>query len=172
MQKRNRFILLVMVITALLVVSTGGYLYLTQGIYTGRVINQGLKDKKGVQKIAVYTQDSAFKNEVINKVISFVQEDPVYLEIMPVENIKNDLSQWDKVVVFSTIQYGEPDDNIRTFINNNKHNKKLGVFLTANSGEWIKKPHDIDAFTSASAIINNGEYIDEFSERIMMFIAQ
>lgn len=172
MQKRNNHILLAVVVTSLLALGGGLYLYFYQGIVTERIINQSLKDKAGVKRVIVYTQESPFKSAIVNKVASFAQENSIYLKVMPVENIEDDLANWDKTIVFSTIQNGEPSDNVRKFISNNKHNSKLGIFLTANSGVWLNKPHDIDAFTGASTIIKNGEYIDEFSERMMIFIAK
>lgn len=167
-KKSTRIILIVLL--GVLVIAGGGLAYYRlsriQGTVEASIINEELANKK-VPRVVVFTQDRTFKNEVMEKVTNDIKAKNIYLEIKPVEEITNELSEWDKVVIFTTIQSSEPPENVLPIITEYKDDNRVGVFLTAESGEWAHQPDDVEAFSAASRNLDN---VDEFTTKILDFI--
>lgn len=167
-KKSTRIILIVLL--GILVIAGGGLAYYRlsriQGTVEASIINEKLANKE-VPKVVVFTQDRTFKNEVMKKVTNDIKAKEIYLEIQPVEEITNELSEWDKVVIFTTIQSSEPPENVLPIITEYKEDNRVGVFFTAESGEWAHQPDDVEAFSAASRNLDN---VDEFTTKILDFI--
>ncbi|WP_375180308.1 hypothetical protein [Enterococcus rotai] len=146
-----------------------GYYRLTrvQGVISSYEINGALKDKPNVYKAIIYTQDRAFKNEVINEVKSSLANENIYLKVEPVEEIgENKLEEWDKVIILSTVQSSDPPKPALDYMNKHKDEAKLSIYLTADSGGWSKDPGYLDVTTAAS----KSENVTVFSRKIKEFL--
>ena len=130
------------------------------------IINKELENTTAATKVIVYTQDRAFKNDIMNEVKKEVESQKIYMEIQPIEEMDSDFSKWDKVVIFGTVQSSEPPGNSRAVIEEHLGDKKMGIFLTADSGVWSHQPEDVDVFASAS----KNENSKVFKEKILAFI--
>nr|WP_245249840.1 hypothetical protein [Vagococcus allomyrinae] len=137
-----------------------------QGTIATSIINEELEETDA-PKVVVYTQDRSFKNEVMKKVTADISTRPIYLEILPIEEISKDLDQWDKIVIFTTVQSSEPPENVLPIITKYRDDQRMGLFLTADSGEWAHQPDDVEALTAASRSLDN---VDEFATQIISFI--
>lgn len=162
---------MLVIILSVLVVAGSGLAYYRLSRIQGRIEASVVNESAGEQgpKVVVFTQDRAFKNEVMKQVIADIEKSDMYLEVQPIEAITKDLDQWDKVVIFTTIQSSEPPENVLPVITKYKEDKRVGIFLTAESGEWAHQPDDIEAFTAASRNLDN---VDQFTHRILDFIKE
>ena len=138
-----------------------------QGVISSYEINEELKDKPNVYKAVIYTQDRAFKNEVINEVKRNLVDENIYLKVEPVEEIEeNKVEDWDKIIILSTVQSSDPPKPALDYINKHKDEEKLSVYLTADSGVWSKDPGYLDVTTAAS----KSENVTIFSRKIKEFL--
>jgi hypothetical protein len=138
-----------------------------QGVISSYEINEELKDKPNAYKAVIYSQDRAFKNEVINEVKSNLADENIYLKVEPVEEIgKNNIEEWDKVIILSTVQSSDPPKPALDYINKHKDEEKISIYLTADSGVWSKDPGHLDVTTAAS----KSENITVFSRKIKTFL--
>lgn len=171
MLKKEKVRIILIIINVVILILGGGLAYYRlsriQGTVAPAVINALLKGKTEAPHVIIYTQDRAFKNEVIDNITHDLTNKNIYLEIQPIEKLSEDISKWDKVILFTTIMSSEPPENTLSFINENKNNEKVAVFLTADSGEWAHQPADVEALTAAS---NNDKNIDIFTQEILNFI--
>lgn len=146
-----------------------GYYRLTrvQGVSSSYEINNKLKENPNSYKAVIYTQDRAFKNEVINELKKNLIDENIYLQVEPVEEIaENKIEEWDKVVVLATIQSSDPPKAVLEYLNKHKEEAKLSVYLTADSSTWSKNPGLLDVTTAAS----KSENVTAFSRKIKEFL--
>lgn len=138
-----------------------------QNVSLSYEINGELKDKENSYKAVIYTQDRAFKNDVIDEVKNNVADENIYIKVEPVEEIgENRLEDWDKVIILSTVQSSDPPEPALDYMNKHKDEAKLSVFLTADSGGWSKDPGHLDVTTAAS----KSENVTVFSRKIKEFL--
>lgn len=171
MLKKKGVRIALIIISVVILILGGGLAYYRlsriQGTVSPTVINASLKGETETPHVIIYTQDRAFKNEVISNITDELTDKDIYLEIQPIEELSEDTSPWDKVILFTTIMSSEPPENTLSFINDNKNNEKVAVFLTADSGKWAHQPADVEVLTAAS---NKDENIDVFTREILNFI--
>ncbi|WP_430606519.1 hypothetical protein IGJ55_002333 [Enterococcus sp. AZ170] len=138
-----------------------------QGVISSYEINEALKEKANSYKAVIYTQDRAFKNEVINELKKNLVDENIYLKVEPVEDLgESKIEEWDKVIILSTVQSSDPPKAVLDYINKHKNEEKLSIYLTADSGTWSKDPGYLDVTTAASKTEN----ITVFSRRIREFL--
>ncbi|EOH99298.1 hypothetical protein UAW_00448 [Enterococcus haemoperoxidus ATCC BAA-382] len=134
-----------------------------QGVTSSYEINKELKKKSDSYKAIIYTQDRAFKNEVINELKKNLVDENIYIQVESVEEIgENEIEDWDKVIVLSTVQSSDPPKTVLDYLNKHKNEEKLSIYLTADSGAWSKDPGHLDVTTAAS----NSENVTVFSRKI------
>lgn len=134
-----------------------------QGVTSSYEINKELKKKSDSYKAIIYTQDRAFKNEVINELKKNLVDENIYIQVESVEEIgENKIEDWDKVIVLSTVQSSDPPKTVLDYLNKHKNEEKLSIYLTADSGAWSKDPGHLDVTTAAS----NSENVTVFSRKI------
>ncbi|MBO0440716.1 hypothetical protein DOK67_0000082 [Enterococcus sp. DIV0212c] len=138
-----------------------------QGVSSSYEINKELKDKPNAYKAVIYSQDRAFKNEVIDEVKSNLVNENIYLKVEPVEEIgENKVEDWDKIIILSTVQSSDPPKPALDYINKHKDEKKISIYLTADSGVWSKDPGHLEVTTAAS----KSENVTVFSRKIKEFL--
>lgn len=138
-----------------------------QGVISSYEINEELKEKSNSYKAIIYTQDRAFKNEVIDELKKNLVDENIYLQVEPIEDIgENKIEEWNKVIVLSTVQSSDPPKEVLDYLNKHKNEEKLSVYLTADSGTWSKNPGHLDVTTAASKSDN----ITVFSRKIKEFL--
>ncbi|WP_430598206.1 hypothetical protein [Enterococcus sp. AZ177] len=138
-----------------------------QGVISSYEINEELKEKSNSYKAVIYTQNRAFKNEVINELKNNLVDENIYIQVEPIEEIaENKIEDWDKVVVLSTVQSSDPPKAVLEYINNHKEEEKVSIYLTADSGTWSKKTGNLEVTTAAS----KSENVKVFSKKIKKFL--
>lgn len=169
----NKKLKIFLISLAVIIIGAGGFLGVyrlqrIQGKATSEEINASIKNRSKTNKVVVYTQDRAFKNSVLEEVKEQIKDENIYLKIEPIEKInKNNPSDWDKVIILSTVQSSDPPKEALDYINKYEEKVNIGIFLTADSRVWSKQPDNIEATTGAS----KKENISIFSEGILAFIA-
>ncbi|WP_258379387.1 hypothetical protein [Enterococcus plantarum] len=58
-----------------------------QGVISSYEINEELKEKSNSYKAVIYTQNRAFKNEVINELKNNLVDENIYIQVEPIEEI-------------------------------------------------------------------------------------
>lgn len=140
-----------------------------QGVLSSYTINETLKEKSNAHRAVIYTQDRAFKNQVIEELKKNLVDENIYVEVKPVEEVgENRIEEWDKVLILSTVQSSDPPKVALDYINKHKNEKKLSVYLTADSGGWSKDPGYLDVTTAASKSDN----VTVFSRKMKEFLLQ
>ncbi|MEI5989284.1 hypothetical protein [Enterococcus crotali] len=138
-----------------------------QGVITSYEINEDLSEKSNAHRAVIYTQDRAFKNEVIDELASNLADENIYIKVEPVEEIgENRIEEWDKVIILSTVQSSDPPKVALDYINKHKDEEKLSIYLTADSSVWSKDPGHLDVTTAAS----KSENVTVFSKKIREFL--
>ncbi|MGX7420163.1 hypothetical protein ACWOFR_15290 [Carnobacterium gallinarum] len=163
----NKKVKVALIILVVILVGAGGFLGVyrwqrVQGEIKSYTINLEAKDKKNSQKVVIYTQDREFKNNVLTELKKELSGQNIYVQVEPIEEIlSNKLADWDKVLIFSTVQSSEPPVKVLEYIDTHKDDEKLGIFLTADSGSWAHEPADVEAITAASKNDNKSMFSNE-----------
>ncbi|WP_086312162.1 hypothetical protein A5821_003445 [Enterococcus sp. 7F3_DIV0205] len=138
-----------------------------QGVISSYEINGTLKERSDAHRAVIYTQDRAFKNQVIEELKKNLVDENIYVEVKPVEEVgENRIEEWDKVLILSTVQSSDPPKVALDYINKHKNEKKLSVYLTADSSTWSKDPGHLDVTTAAS----KSENVTVFSRKMKEFL--
>lgn len=171
LMKKNKLIRLTIITLGVTILMAGSFLAYyrlsrIQGVKKHDTINASLKNVEKADQVIIYTQERGFKNEVLERVKKEVDQEQIYIEIAPIEEIETDFSSWDKVIILSTVQSSNPPENVLKVITQHKDDEKLQTYLTADSRRWSKQPADVDAYTGASTSSN----VSKFSQQILDFI--
>lgn len=95
--------------------------------------------------VLLATQGSKFKDSVMDQVKKDMEGKNVHVSIIDTTKLdKVKADDYDKVVLFTTVQSDDIPENVSTFMNDNK-DKSIHIAVTADSGRWDDKPKDIDA---------------------------
>lgn len=116
------------------------------------VISYEINKDNESQKILIATQGSDYKNGVVEEIIDYLKDKPVYIKVIDVTHLKNvNHGQWDAIIVLHNWQMWKPDENARIFLEKYYSSGKIFVVETSGSGE--EKIEGVDAITGASKMI-------------------
>ncbi|MBC6298263.1 hypothetical protein HCJ45_14210 [Listeria sp. FSL L7-1517] len=117
--------------------------------------------------VLLATQGSDFKDSVIDQIEQDMANKNVHISIMDTTKLdKVSADDYDKVVLFTTVQSDDIPENVTTFMNDNK-DKSIHIAVTADSGRWDKQPKDIDAISEASKSENKQDFVDDLTKAIL-----
>ncbi|MBC1482257.1 hypothetical protein HCJ52_03370 [Listeria sp. FSL L7-1485] len=117
--------------------------------------------------VLLATQGSDFKDSVIDQIEQDMANKNVHISIMDTTKLdKVNADDYDKVVLFTTVQSDDIPENVTTFMNDNK-DKSIHIAVTADSGRWDKQPKDIDAISEASKSENKQDFVDDLTKAIL-----
>ncbi|EBF5129684.1 hypothetical protein FHZ96_02630 [Listeria monocytogenes] len=117
--------------------------------------------------VLLATQGSKFKDSVMDQVKKDMEGKNVHVSIIDTTKLdKVKADDYDKVVLFTTVQSDDIPENVSTFINDNK-DKSIHIAVTADSGRWDDKPKDIDAISEASKAENKQDFVDDLTKAIV-----
>ncbi|EHF2867631.1 hypothetical protein J0953_000067 [Listeria monocytogenes] len=118
--------------------------------------------------VLLATQGSKFKDSVMDQVKKDMEGKNVHVSIIDTTKLdKVKADDYDKVVLFTTVQSDDIPENVTTFMNDNK-DKSIHIAVTADSGRWDDKPKDIDAISEASKAENKQDFVDDLTKAILM----
>lgn len=116
--------------------------------------------------VLVATQGSNFKDSVMDQVKKDMEGKNVHVSIIDTTKIDNvEADNYDKIVIFTTVQSDDIPENVTTFMNDN-NDKSIHIAVTADSGRWDDKPKDIDAISEASKAENKQDFVDDLTKAI------
>ncbi|HAA6456799.1 TPA_asm: hypothetical protein GGA71_02740 [Listeria monocytogenes] len=117
--------------------------------------------------VLLATQGSKFKDSVMDQVKKDMEGKNVHVSIIDTTKLdKVKADDYDKVVLFTTVQSDDIPENVTTFMNDNK-DKSIHIAVTADSGRWDDKPKDIDAISEASKAENKQDFVDDLTKAIV-----
>ncbi|EAC3817669.1 hypothetical protein [Listeria monocytogenes] len=117
--------------------------------------------------VLLATQGSKFKDSVMDQVKKDMEGKNVHVSIIDTTKLdKVTADDYDKVVLFTTVQSDDIPENVSTFMNDNK-DKSIHIAVTADSGRWDDKPKDIDAISEASKAENKQDFVDDLTKAIL-----
>ncbi|EAC2498452.1 hypothetical protein FZ030_02655 [Listeria monocytogenes] len=117
--------------------------------------------------VLLATQGSKFKDSVMDQVKKDMEGKNVHISIIDTTKLdKVKADDYDKVVLFTTVQSDDIPENVSTFMNDNK-DKSIHIAVTADSGRWDDKPKDIDAISEASKAENKQDFVDDLTKAIV-----
>ncbi|MGY3778567.1 hypothetical protein [Isobaculum melis] len=160
----------VITISACIFLFLGGaftYRYMrTQGIAESQTIN---KEEKSDTKVLILTQQSSFKDAVMEEVEKQFKGKDILIQIQDISTISQvKQSEWDGILLVTTVQSNDLPEKAVRFIKEEADFDKVQLFVTADSGNWTKQPADVDAVTTTSKSSN----VDAFSKKINHAIQQ
>ncbi|ARM72393.1 hypothetical protein LMxysn_0758 [Listeria monocytogenes] len=116
--------------------------------------------------VLLATQGSKFKDSVMDQVKKDMEGKNVHISIIDTTKLdKVKADDYDKVVLFTTVQSDDIPENVTTFMNDNK-DKSIHIAVTADSGRWDDKPKDVDAISEASKAENKQDFVDDLTKAI------
>jgi Na+-transporting methylmalonyl-CoA/oxaloacetate decarboxylase gamma subunit len=117
------------------------------------------------QKLLIATQGSAYKDAVVDDLVSRLRGQPVYVRVVDVSSLPDvDEANWTAILVVHTWEYQRPQPAARDFIERAKDRKKLVVLTT--SGEGNQAMEGVNAVTSASSMNNIIADVDALMTRL------
>jgi hypothetical protein len=103
------------------------------------------------QHILIATQGSAFKDALVNGIVTYLKPRGAYVDVIDVSALasirEND---WMAIVVIHTWEFGEPQHDAWAFINRLQDKSKLIDVTTSGSGRQMI--HGIDVISAASVM--------------------
>src|ERR1043165_4773159 len=76
-----------------------------------------LNDPTLEKRVLIATQDSQFKEGVVENVVSHLKTMPVYIRVIDVTELdREDPAIWTAIVILHTWEMGEPQENAEKFI--------------------------------------------------------
>lgn len=116
--------------------------------------------------VLLATQGSKFKDSVMDQVKKDMEGKNVHISIIDTTKLdKVKADDYDKIVLFTTVQSDDIPENVTTFMNDNK-DKSIHIAVTADSGRWDDKPKDVDAISEASKAENKQDFVDDLTKAI------
>ncbi|MBC1514742.1 hypothetical protein [Listeria immobilis] len=129
--------------------------------------NAEINESETGNHVLLATQGSDFKDSVIEQIKKDMAGKDVHISIMDTTKLdKVNADDYDKVVLFTTVQSDDIPENVTTFMNDNK-DKSIHIAVTADSGRWDKQPKDIDAISEASKSENKQDFVDDLTKAIL-----
>lgn len=129
--------------------------------------NKEINESATGDHVLLATQGSDFKDSVIDQIEQDMANKNVHISIMDTTKLdKVNADDYDKVVLFTTVQSDDIPENVTTFMNDNK-DKSIHIAVTADSGRWDKQPKDIDAISEASKSENKQDFVDDLTKAIL-----
>ncbi|AIS62004.1 hypothetical protein [Listeria ivanovii] len=131
------------------------------------IANEEINESATGNHVLLATQGSDFKDSVIDQIKQDMAKENVHISIMDTTKLdKVNADDYDKIVLFTTVQSDDIPENVTTFMNDNK-DKGIHIAVTADSGRWDKQPKDVDAISEASKSENKQDFVDDLSQAIL-----
>lgn len=129
--------------------------------------NKEINESATGDHVLLATQGSDFKDSVIDQIEQDMANKNVHISIMDTTKLdKVSADDYDKLVLFTTVQSDDIPENVTTFMNDNK-DRSIHIAVTADSGRWDKQPKDIDAISEASKSENKQDFVDDLTKAIL-----
>jgi len=121
----------------------------TQGVVEDYTVNPEVDSPR----LAIVTQKSSFKDEVIRQAIDELRNQEMRIFVTDVTRLfELEDSEWDGMVVLTTVESGQIQEDSHDFLNNHRSDfHRIALFYTADSNSWKRKDIEIDAISSASS---------------------
>jgi len=118
------------------------------------------------RRVLIATQESQFKESVVNKVIEELEGDEVYIEVVDLKALsQKPRERYEAVVILNEYQFFRLNHHVREYLKNADEEEKKRIILitTAGSPHRMREVTEVDAISSAS----KPERADTVSETIL-----
>ena len=118
------------------------------------------------RRVLIATQESQFKESVVNKVIEELEGDEVYIEVVDLKALsQKPPERYEAVVILNEYQFFRLNHHVREYLKNADEEEKKRIILitTAGSPHRMREVTEVDAISSAS----KPERADTVSETIL-----
>ena len=110
-------------------------------------------------RVLFATHKTDRKDAIMEEIVQYYRDKPIYISVIDAHTLSDvRIEEWDGVVIFSAIEFGQPPKEVLSFVRDNEGSDDMALFLTVNSGRW-NTDLDIDAITSASRNIKSNEIV-------------
>ncbi len=118
------------------------------------------------ERLLIVTQDSTFKDTVVSNIISEFEKEKVFIEVIDLTRLPDKSTRdYGAIVIMNDYKFFRMNNDVTAFMQRVDDNEKRKIVLltTAGSPTLVKDDLDVDAFTSASKMIQ----ADAVSEMII-----
>jgi hypothetical protein len=118
------------------------------------------------RRVLIATQESQFKEAVINRVIEELEGDEVYIEVVDLKALsQKPRERYEAVVILNEYQFFSLHHHVRKYLKDadEEEKKKIILITTAGSPHRVREVTEVDAISSAS----KPERADTVSETIL-----
>lgn len=151
MKKRKNWIkITAIVISSLVLIYLAGRYGLTlYSNYGDKLEPYTINNENSEKQILIAAQKTAFKNDVMDEIISKYKNENVYISVIDVRQLPDvSIDQWDKIIIFSAIKMYKFHPGIETFLKGIQAKNKIFMYNTSTS--TIMDYDGVDSITSPS----------------------
>jgi hypothetical protein len=123
-------------------------------------------DPSWEKSVLIASRSSDFKQAVLKRAVNSFIDEPVFMKIIGVDQLKKEHAEdYSAVVLINTCIAWGMDRRVNKFLNRLEDQSNIIVLTTSGDGEWVPKMKDrnFDAVSAASEEAN----IDETAEKIV-----
>lgn len=115
--------------------------------------------------ILIATQGSAFKEALVNGIVSYLKARGAYIAVVDVSALPSvHENEWEAIVIINTWEFGQPQQDAMAFVNRVQDKGKLIDVTTSGSGQQVII--GIDAISAASVIRDEHAPLAEVTARL------
>lgn len=121
------------------------------------------------KKVLIIARKTQFKEAVLSKVISSLQNDSVYIKVIGFKQVdKEQLDQYSAIVFVNTCMAWSMENKVSSTLKKHPNMKKFIIVTTAGGPDYVQKPtsNTFDALASASEDSNVDTLAGKMTESI------
>ena len=123
------------------------------------------------QHVLIATQDSPFKDALVDGVIGYLRPRAIYVEVIDVSALPSvHENDWTAIIVTHTWELGKPQTDAKLFVDRIRDKKKLIVVTTSGGGR--EKIPGVDVISTASVMDNVPARVAEVTARLNALLPQ
>lgn len=122
-------------------------------------------------RILIATEQSEFKQAVIEKVVKDPAQDRLFFKITDLRNLENETAAaYSAVIIVSTCRAWQLNSRVSTFLQETSVQAKIVLLTTAGDEQWEAGVEGVDAFTAASSPADVEQTAEKLQTRIHAII--
>ena len=134
-----------------------------------------LNDPALATKVLIASRYSEFKDAVIDTLKKSFADQPVYIKVIGLEDLKNENpDQYNAIVMINKCMGWNLDRNVVHFLDDNKDYSNVIVFTTSGDGNWEPKKdaRNFDTISSASKMPRVDAVANQLIEKVNLLIRE
>lgn len=149
----------------LLILAIGGMFWYSYTYSMSEVESFESGPRQSDEKVLIATQGSAYKNNLVDRLIDFLVSHEVYVNVIDVSLLDSvNSTNWDAIVVLHTWEKWEPQENAAQFLEKQYDPEK--VFVVTTSGGGDEKIKGVDAITGASILAEIPDHLTQLKQKL------